>query len=195
MDAVDPSQRGELKMSREGWLTALRMLRRFRDTKRGTWARVTWKDGQLRVTINDRAFGMAAVGTWPEAIEVPAEFFRRMVAFPPDEDPINFLLEGDQLTVGPYSVKLPPPVTRQRPRLGARRPGKVLEPITGSLFSSGDEKATPRPVMSDAAERIQRAAELLAPLGIDEEDLRKLLGTQLDLGLIPKSRMSLRKTR
>lgn len=193
MDAVDPSQRGELILSREGWLTALRMLRRFRDTKRGTWARVTWEDGQLRVTIDDRAFGTAAVGTWPEAIEVPAEFFRRMVASPPDEDPVVFLLDQDHLTVGPYTVQLPPPVTRHRPRLGARRPGKVQEPITGSLFSSGDDKATPRPALSDAAERIQRAAELLAPLGIDEEDLRSLLETQLDLGLIPPSRMPRRK--
>ncbi|MGH9667755.1 MAG: hypothetical protein ACRD9L_25335 [Bryobacteraceae bacterium] len=155
-------------------------------------ASLRFENGLLSVEAHGTVASAPASGAWPIPIFVPASWVRRLARRMPPGDPLRLQIKGDRIYLERYSepCALTPTVITANPDLPQidetrliEEAAKVLKPllikrsdleelvaearVKGAASWSTDEKKL--------TSTVAKAWVLLAPLGIETTDIRRLV--------------------
>ena len=160
---------------------ALRQLSRILSKKEPAEAVLVMEDGELLFELPGGPVGVDAVGEWSGRVRIQSHVVQRLGDNLPESDPLNIFVREDRLYFGDnfsvgcvlsgvdaYSIELPidPPIwmilglRMQHPEDAIERAGLKRR------VTEAEERA---------ARLIARAAETLAPLGVEMDDVRRVV--------------------
>lgn len=177
-----------VSMSRADFLEALKPVKGLIKLKDVADALISMEGEFLTIAVVGLATSVAAEGAWPGEVRVPGRFIVALAKMPPPGDPIRFEVRDGRLYVGALSVacaeqdawkseiELPlAPSLEELLQLSYQHPPERIE-------RAGLKKRVEE-AREKAAALIQKAAPILAPLGITERVLREFLEDRLKKGI------------
>lgn len=94
----------QLSVDSQTFMTGLRAPCRSIRVKSSEEAILSYDGECLHVDLPGGGMAVPAKGTWPGQVRVPAKWFQMMVKIPPEQDPIVFRVEDNQLHVENTSI-------------------------------------------------------------------------------------------
>jgi hypothetical protein len=197
--AEQPVVQASLEVNRKHLLQAFRQIKAIKGRRRQP-AKLTYTDGQLRISLEGCSFSAEATGTWTGEVEVPDTFIRRVARTSlPGKGPVVVATDGktfriEEIVIGCRWNAI------VYPRIELPLDAPTVEVLSLSKkYSTEDiersglvervrEAEQERDSMFKEAETLlQRAVEVLwplgfrgkKPLGIDGADLRRMLDERL----------------
>lgn len=143
---------------------------------------LSWSDGTLAIDLPDSGIEIPASGEWPSAVRVRGEFLLRVARVPPVENPVCFSVKGERLWISRTSF--PCKVDVDGRGSASRAPINSTHNAQLDLIKTQSEESALNALMPPAEKQaglrredlIARAAELLSPLGVGQQDLEVLVG-------------------
>jgi len=148
---------------------------------------LSFSDGCLNIEAGETSFVVPVSGQWPETIFVDANWVRRLAMKLPAGDPLRIRVADDRLYVARYSEpcsREPQPVADDVDKQALiLKAAQILKPLrlTAADLEEAVEAARARgPALWRVEDRkmmplVAEAWLLLAPLGIETSDLRRLV--------------------
>jgi hypothetical protein len=189
---MPPSDQGYgLKVSRADLAQALKIVARAIGKRRGD-ASFRFEDGCLSIEAHNTVADAPARGTWPLPIFVGASWVRRLAKRLPAGEPIRLRVDAGRLYANRYSEPCawtpreqpmpaePPTIDENLLILEAARVLKLLR-ITTTQLEELVSEARERGTASWSVEEkkmiviVAKAWVLLAPLGVETSDIRRLV--------------------
>jgi hypothetical protein len=180
----------ELLISRREFSNALKTLSRSK-AKSTIEASLQVEDGCLCIEVGETSAALPARGDWPEKIFVEANWVRRLAKRLPAGDPIRLRVEDERVYVNRYSEPCSTASSHPAADIAAdidEQPlileaAQILKPLrlTRADLAAAVAAARARGPASWRAEdrkmtaQIAKAWILLAPLGVETADLRRLV--------------------
>jgi len=160
--------------------------------KRVSGASLRFEEGWLYIEAGNAVAKAPARGVWPVTIIVGALWVRRLARSIPTGDPVRLHVDDGRLYANRYSepctwtpVDIPlrpkPPVVNEKQRI--LEAAKILKPLAvrqedlETLVAEARARRTAlcRPEEKKMIVLIARAWEMLAPLGVETADIRRLV--------------------
>ncbi|MCL5262741.1 MAG: hypothetical protein M1568_00555 [Acidobacteria bacterium] len=168
------------------------------------WASITMCNGQLSLTAGESNQVIPANGQWPDAVYFRVNWVRKMAALLAKTDPIRLRVQGGHLLTNSYSIPCRFRLTyrsnagkleRQREKQCVERAAKILAPFfirtedIEALVAEATMFGEPRwqPGQSAMINATAKAWAVLAPLGVEIDDIRVLMEESIRHALVRKA--------
>jgi hypothetical protein len=182
---------GRLQVSRSELAQALKIVARVMGEYSGS-VELTFEDGQLSVEAANTSAKASAAGNWPAPIFVGALWVRRLAKTLPEDDPLILRVEHGRIYLDRYSepcalVAAELGLKPERPQIDEQR---IINEAMRLLKPLHIKRSELEAVISDVRARgpaswspedrhmvsvVAKAWTLLAPLGTETPDLRRLV--------------------
>lgn len=175
----------DILVPREDWIALLRIFRGISRSIHPEEALIAVRGNELEVAVAGMAATAQCDGAWASAVRVPASFIiAAAAAKPPQADPVRLQVRDARLYVDQFSI---PCV------VSATEPEPIELPLNADLLTVlrlcvrySDDKLrsaglapTIAKAKEDARRRFDRAAEILAPLGVAADEIEAFFWARL----------------
>jgi hypothetical protein len=180
-----PTPLAKLEVDRKQLATALRLLTRHVKLAKAGEAILRFVGGDLVIQIGGARVSARATGRWPGEARLPGSYLLAAAKPLPASDPMPIRVEAKQLYIdrislpciwqrsGAAKIEIPIDATPQIFRRIAR------EHTREAIEASGIAKVLDAAFAKEKV-LIQRAAAILAQLGVSEEEVRRLVTTRAE---------------
>ena len=166
----------QLLIIRSEFINALKTLKKCATPQAGEEAVLAFQDNALEITVTGIKAAFAAEGEWPGEARVDAKMLLELRRAFPSGDPVVLKVVDDRLVINSFSMSCNWQEVGWRLPLLPRNPTlrELLclqyDAFPHEIAASGLEE-TIRQAVAKRDDLISRAAEILFPLGVTQQDL------------------------
>ena len=184
LEGMEPEMEAVVQVSRRDFIEALKPLKRLSPAGHPEEAIVSYRGGGLQITMTGYSVGFTIDGNWPLEVRVPSWFIIGHAKKPPVIDSIQIAWTADRFriaqsqvrgtaqAIGSAGISLPiKPTLRQLVEIGLKYEQAQIEKAGLARLAAGARE--------DMRSRARKAAAHLEPLGINAEDILKMLEEKL----------------
>lgn len=170
---------------------------------RTRWASITMSNGQLSLTAGESNQVITASGEWPDTVFFRVNWVREMTALLPQTNPIRLRVQDGRFLTNSFSIpcrfRLPhrsnaSKLAPQREKQRIERAAKILAPffirtedieaLVTEAIMFGESRWQPE--QSAMINATAKAWTVLAPLGVEIDDIRVLMEESIRHALVRK---------
>jgi hypothetical protein len=138
---------------------------------------LSYDGAELTIAAPGVSVTVPADGRWPTPVRMRGNLLLLLAEAPgEDESPIVFSFDGQRLRIGGWASFTAEATGEECPPVNLLPPSKLKEALRLTLRHSDEDLRASgmQHILAERDKRLAKAAELLAPLGIEEADLQAL---------------------